>query len=182
MSVYERVVKAALTGGDQQVIEAVNPLPADIDWQRVEDILGIRILQSPLQREVVLSTAVGESESDLLGAERQEVDRAGELSDGWVRVVLQWHGELSGALALLDALNDQGAAGRQLHVSLQSSVVPASPLDPATSAPAATDAAPEGTARQSGHSAAAPYIPFDVAQDVADAIDRATAAAGRARP
>ena len=98
-------------------IIATNPLPADIDWQRVGAALGARIMQGLPDGQVVLPTGVGEGKADLLGAEREEVNRLRKLPDGRIVVTLEVNSLAGSDLALLDPLKDQGSAARKIHHS-----------------------------------------------------------------
>lgn len=75
------------------------------------------------EREIVLSTLVGEGQSDLLGAVGQEVDRLRESLNGWVGAGLEVNRTAGGLLAVLDALKDELSAGRQVHGSSTSSAI-----------------------------------------------------------
>lgn len=55
-----------------------NPLPADIDWERVGKTLGLTIAQGHPSDEPT-STVVPDSHCGLLGAEADEVDGVGEF-------------------------------------------------------------------------------------------------------
>ncbi|MFT3971730.1 MAG: hypothetical protein QM695_16000 [Micropruina sp.] len=66
-----------------------DPLPADVNWARVERVLGAKIVNGLPDRQIVGPPLVAEGEADLLCAERQEVDGLGERSDVGVRVALE---------------------------------------------------------------------------------------------
>jgi len=81
-----------------------NPLRA-VDVYQYGALL--RSLLRSLDRQVVMTAFVGESEPDLLGPEGQEVDRVREFLNRWIGAVPQ-AADLGGSgLAVLDAFEDE---------------------------------------------------------------------------
>jgi hypothetical protein len=100
---YDMVAKALAPkdvtedGTEGPEIVAPNPLSADIDWAEVERTLGLKIVQSPLQSEVIHSSGLGERQGDLLRTEADPVDRVGQFPQLFrLRALLQLRG-LTGA-------------------------------------------------------------------------------------
>lgn len=119
-------------------LTAPNPLPTSVDWPLVESVLGIKIVQSRLQSEVVHPAPLGERQGDLLGAEADEVDGSSEFPNLLrLRVVLEQRG-LCGADGDVAPGFVQGFATGQ-HDDSSTSVVGASE-GTAHRSPAASDA------------------------------------------
>ncbi|MFT4156520.1 MAG: hypothetical protein QM630_01105 [Microbacterium sp.] len=81
-----------------------NPMPY-VEIQRYAGVL--RCLLRSLDREIIETALVGESEGNLLDTERQVVNRLRELLNGRILVPLQLDNCRSRGLALLDAFADE---------------------------------------------------------------------------
>lgn len=99
-------------------VDYYSPLPA-LEVQRFARLL--RGLLAGLAGEVVTAALVGECEPDLLGAERQEVDRVREFLHGRVPMRSEPSDLRRCALAVLDAFEYELASATEVHESSSSS-------------------------------------------------------------